>query len=31
MTFVQLEYIVAIDTYRHFATAAGIALLRSQR
>jgi LysR family transcriptional regulator, hydrogen peroxide-inducible genes activator len=23
MTFVQLEYIVAIDTYRHFATAAG--------
>ena len=22
MTFVQLEYIVAIDTYRHFATAA---------
>jgi len=23
MTFVQLEYIVAVDTYRHFATAAG--------
>jgi len=23
MTFIQLEYIVAIDTYRHFATAAG--------
>src|SRR5579864_620276 len=23
MTFVQLQYIVAIDTYRHFATAAG--------
>src|SRR5580698_870515 len=23
MTFVQLEYIVAIDTYRHFAVAAG--------
>src|ERR1700733_9029565 len=23
MTFVQLEYIVAIDTYRHFAIAAG--------
>src|SRR5580693_3288023 len=23
MTFVQLEYIVAIDTYRHFASAAG--------
>jgi Transcriptional regulator len=22
MTFVQLEYIVAVDTYRHFATAA---------
>src|ERR1700677_1594351 len=23
MTFVQLEYIVAVDTYRHFAIAAG--------
>src|SRR5579872_6898902 len=23
MTFVQLEYIVAVDSYRHFATAAG--------
>src|SRR5580692_6979040 len=23
MTFVQLEYIVAVDTHRHFATAAG--------
>ena len=23
MTFIQLEYIVAVDTYRHFATAAG--------
>jgi LysR family hydrogen peroxide-inducible transcriptional activator len=23
MTFVQLEYVVAVDTYRHFATAAG--------
>ena len=22
MTFVQLEYVVAVDTYRHFATAA---------